>query len=118
LGRSSSLSSQILDFHEKQIIFYLFFYSRSDECSAEKIVYLDSAWKETTKDKAAFFKPIPILLNDSIEFERVYFINGKLRYQGYSLVKKDYKEYIGSRYWYNENGFDSNLIIQALILKI
>jgi len=74
----------------------------------KKIAYLDRAWKETTKDKAVFFKPIPVLLNDSIEFERVYFISGKLRYQGYSLVKKDYKEYIGSRYWYNENGFDAD----------
>ncbi|AYZ11831.1 hypothetical protein EGY05_07805 [Chryseobacterium arthrosphaerae] len=73
----------------------------------KKTTYFDKSWKETTKDKAAFYRPAPVILNDSIEFIRDYFINGKLQYQGYSLKKENDKKSIGSEYWYDEKGFDN-----------
>ncbi|MEG0926730.1 hypothetical protein [Chryseobacterium sp.] len=72
----------------------------------KKMTYFDKEWKETTKDKAVFYRPTPVVLNDSIEFTRDYFINGKLQYQGYSLKKKNNN--IGSEYWYDENGLDKS----------
>ncbi|WP_241286196.1 hypothetical protein [Chryseobacterium arthrosphaerae] len=73
----------------------------------KKTTYFDKSWKETTKDKAAFYRPAPVILNDSIEFIRDYFINGKLQYQGYSLKKENDKKSIGSEYWYDEKGLDN-----------
>jgi hypothetical protein len=91
---------------KNKLSFFPFFAIVLVSSQQSKTTYFDRSWKETTKDNAVFYRPAPIILNDSIEFIRDYFIDGKLQYQGYSLKKKGYKKNIGSEYWYNENGFD------------
>ncbi len=84
----------------------------------KKMTYFDKSWKETTKDNTAFYRPAPVVLNDSIEFIRDYFINGKLQYQGYSLKKENYKKVLVQNTGITKKGLTTVQNILKIVLKM
>ncbi|MFW2136887.1 toxin-antitoxin system YwqK family antitoxin [Chryseobacterium sp. TY4] len=76
--------------------------------SQEKNKYFDAAWKETTKTKATFYRPLPLPKIGNLELLRDYYSNGKiLQMQAYYADGVE-KNYVGDVYWYNPNGNDNS----------
>lgn len=72
--------------------------------SQEKNQYFDQNWKPATKDKAKFYRPLPLKKFGTLELVRDYYYATKsLQMQAYILNSDDYN-YAGEVYWYNEDG--------------
>lgn len=79
------------------------FYSHSQN---KQTIYFDKDWKQCSKEKAAFFRPMPLLSSGNYELVRDYYINGNLQMQGYSLKNND-KKYIIDIYYYDDKNAES-----------
>ncbi len=85
------------------IVIFFNFYSYSQN---KQTIYFDKDWKECSKEKAAFFRPMPLLSSGNHELVRDYYINGNLQMQGYSLKNND-KKYIIDIYYYDDKNTES-----------
>ena len=83
------------------ILFNFYSYSQNSQT-----IYFDKDWKECSKEKAAFFRPMPLLSSGNYELVRDYYINGNLQMQGYSLKNND-KKYIIDIYYYDDKNTES-----------
>lgn len=91
---------------KKNFIYYffsLFFFCSNAQ---EKKTYLDENWKETTKENAKFYRIQKNTANDSIVYNKDFYINGNLQNEWHSL-KNNIQQCIGSSFGYDENGNDS-----------
>lgn len=76
--------------------------------SQQNTLYFDQQWKPTTKDKAAFSRPMPLPKSGTLELLRDYYYpSGKLQMQGYFQNGIE-RNYVGDIYWYNEDGSDKS----------
>ncbi len=86
----------------KKILLSLFiFLSYCIYSQSKDVIYYDKDWKETSKENAAFFRPLPMNVVGKYQLIRDYFIKGNLQMQGYSL-KNNEKELIGDVSYYDE----------------
>ena len=70
----------------------------------DKIVYLDSLWKETTKEKHIYYRVVKDYYLEKSEYQfEDYFKSGKIQMEGISETK-DYLSEKGSFKYYYENG--------------
>ncbi|WP_164111328.1 MULTISPECIES: hypothetical protein [Sphingobacterium] len=75
---------------------------------AQDTLYFDKDWKETKKGGHTYYRPLPMRKVGELLFLQDYYRNGLLQMQGY--VRADNPEsYVGDAYWYDENGFDSDI---------
>ncbi|SKC10320.1 Antitoxin component YwqK of the YwqJK toxin-antitoxin module [Sphingobacterium nematocida] len=75
---------------------------------AQDTLYFDKDWKETTKEKHLYYRPLPMRKIGELLLMQDYYRNGQLQMQGY--VRADNPEsYVGDAYWYDEQGFDSDM---------
>ncbi|MEL6916670.1 MAG: hypothetical protein AAFO99_02965, partial [Bacteroidota bacterium] len=66
-------------------------------------VYFDKYWNKTVKDKAFFYRPIPLKKQGDLYVIKDYFVGGRIQMEGFSLsVDKDVFE--GKAIWYYESG--------------
>jgi len=72
---------------------------------AQNAIYYDKAWKETTKEKSTYYRPLPFKKFGELVLVKDYYNSGQLQFQGYFYEGDDTK-YVGDAYWYDENGFD------------
>lgn len=69
--------------------------------------YFDKDWKKTSKEKASFYRIIPLKKAGNLNLIEDFYINKTPQFQGYSL-QNDENSYVGDIVWYDENGFDSS----------
>lgn len=68
---------------------------------SKEIIYFNKDWKETTKENAAFYRPLPMSVVGKYQLVRDYYINGNLQMQGYSFIDND-KKIVGDVSYYDE----------------
>ena len=73
---------------------------------SQDTIYFDKDWKETTKAKSSFYRPLPLKKYGELVLLKDYYNNGQLQFQGY-IYPKDENKYVGDVFWYDENGFDN-----------
>ncbi|MDR0228618.1 MAG: hypothetical protein LBI72_06095 [Flavobacteriaceae bacterium] len=86
------------------LLFCLLFVSSS---FAQSVIYYDKDWKETTKEKHAYYRPLPLKKVGELIYIKDYYKNGQLQYQGYSYAD-DENARVGDIFWYTEEGYDSS----------
>ncbi len=89
----------------KLILFFLLFSKiLSAQSGNDKIVYLDSLWKETSKDKHFYYRIIKDYYSEKPEYRfETYYKSGKMEIEGNSEIK-DYFLRIGLIKEYYESG--------------
>ncbi|WP_264520477.1 energy transducer TonB [Flavobacterium sp. N1994] len=89
----------------KFIVFFLLFSKLLlAQSENDKIVYLDSLWKETTKEKQVYYRIIKDYYSEKTEYRfETYYKSGKIEIEGNSEIK-DYFLRIGLIKEYYENG--------------
>jgi antitoxin component YwqK of YwqJK toxin-antitoxin module len=89
----------------KIILFFLLLSKMiSAQSGNDKIVYLDSLWKETTKEKQFYYRIIKDYYSEKHEYRfETYFKSGKIQMEGNSEIK-DYFLRIGLIKEYYESG--------------
>ena len=73
---------------------------------SQDTIYFDKDWKETTKTKSSFYRPLPLKKYGELVLLKDYYKNGQLQFQGY-IYPNDERKYVGDVFWYDENGFDN-----------
>ncbi len=66
-------------------------------------IYYDIYWKNTSKEKAEFFRPYPLKKEQDLYIVKDYFIDGTLQMKGHSNDKEG-ELFEGKVVWYYENG--------------
>ena len=72
--------------------------------SAQEIIWFDSNWNQTVKDKAVYYRPVP--KKEGNKFLLIdYYMNGTKQMEGYSLTNTiDKEKFVGLVKYYFENG--------------
>ena len=92
----------------KAISFILLTILTAHIAQGQDTLYFDEDWQETTKDKHAYYRPLPLKKEGELLLLRDYYKGGQLQMQGY--IRTDNPEiHVGDTYWYDEKGFDSSL---------
>jgi antitoxin component YwqK of YwqJK toxin-antitoxin module len=76
--------------------------SYSTLCAQNDTIWFDQNWLITTKDKADFFRPAPLQIDNGFLFQDFY-SSGSLQMRGTSLSSEE-EVYEGEIKWYFENG--------------
>lgn len=82
--------------------FLIFLFSYSALSAQNDTIWFDQNWLITSKDKADFYRPQPIQVENGFLFQDFY-TSGSLQMRGTSLSSKD-EDYHGEIIWYFENG--------------
>lgn len=89
-----------MKFFATLLIFTLSFSITAQE---KDTIFYNKYWRKTTKDKAFFYRPLPLQKEGNLFVLKDYYIDGKLQMKAYSSSnKKDIFE--GKTTWYYENG--------------
>lgn len=72
---------------------------------AQDTLYFDADWKESSREKHAYYRLLPMKKVGKLLFIQDFYKNGNLQMQGYALAS-DEASYVGDAYWYDENGYD------------
>lgn len=84
------------------VLFFQTVFSQNSET-----IYYNKDWEVTNKDKALFYRLMPLKELGELILIRDFYINGTPQFEGYAL-KKDENAYVGDIIWYDENGNDDN----------
>jgi len=66
-------------------------------------IYYDTYWDKTKKDKAVYYRPLPLKKQDGLYVVKDYFINGNLQMEAFSTSLKN-DVFQGDVIWYYDNG--------------
>lgn len=66
-------------------------------------IYYDANWEETIKEKAHFYRPMPLKEKEDLVLIKDYYINGNIQMEGWAK-KDDERVFEGTIKWYYENG--------------
>jgi len=73
---------------------------------AQDTLYFDRDWKPSTREKHAFYRPLPLRQVGELLYVQDFYKNGNLQMQGY-VSATDETIAVGDTYWYDEEGFDN-----------
>ncbi|MFV0304878.1 MAG: toxin-antitoxin system YwqK family antitoxin [Moheibacter sp.] len=92
----------------KYILLSFIFFLSTILFSQENTIYFDVKWKETSKNKAIYYRPLPLPQLENLSFLRDYYSkNNNLQMQGYYADGIE-NNYVGDLFWYDENGDESS----------
>ncbi len=84
------------------ILIFLFI-SHYASSQVKKIVFFDKEWNETTKDKAFYYRSLPLETKNNLILIKDYYISGKPQMIGWA--DKDNEDFLqGEVKWFYENG--------------
>ncbi len=87
----------------KKIILILFLSIVTNLVAQKDTLYFNSAWNETTKTEAEFYRPLPLKKVEDLYQIKDYYINGNLQMEGHwSDIENEILQ--GKVSWYYENG--------------
>lgn len=73
--------------------------------SAQKdTIFYNKNWKETTKQKAHFFRPLPLQEQGDLSLIKDYYMDGTLQFEAWSTTNDLEKSYDGKVVYYYPNG--------------
>jgi antitoxin component YwqK of YwqJK toxin-antitoxin module len=90
-------------------IFFLaaFLYGHMLLCQNSDPIYYNKDWEVTTKDKASFYRLMPLKQIGELVLLQDFYSNGTPQFEGY-VLKSNEDAYVGDVVWYDEKGNDSN----------
>lgn len=72
----------------------------------KEVIYYDQNWQETTKEKASFYRNVPLEEKDGMVLIKDYYISGAIQMTGWAQ-KDDENSFEGTVTWFSENGTPS-----------
>jgi antitoxin component YwqK of YwqJK toxin-antitoxin module len=92
---------------KKIVLLAAFLYGHMLLCQNLDPIYYNKDWEVTTKDKASFYRLMPLKQIGELVLLQDFYINGTPQFEGY-VLKSNEDAYIGDVVWYDEEGNDSN----------
>lgn len=90
-------------FQIKTILFFLLLSSISLAQQKKDTIYYDKQWYTTTKNKAVYFRVLPLMEKNELYEVKDYYINGQIQMNAYSSSKEN-DVFEGKATWYFSNG--------------
>ncbi|WP_159090692.1 toxin-antitoxin system YwqK family antitoxin [Aquimarina aquimarini] len=72
--------------------------------SQNDTIFYNKKWKETTKDQADFYRPLPLQQKGENSLIKDYYIDGSLQFEGWSKTSDLDDSYVGKVVWFYSNG--------------
>lgn len=92
---------------KKNVLFAAFLYGHMLLCQNSDPIYYNKDWEVTTKDKASFYRLMPLKQIGELVLLQDFYSNGTPQFEGY-VLKSNEDAYVGDVVWYDEKGNDSN----------
>lgn len=92
---------------KKIVLLAAFLYGHMLLCQNSDPVYYNKDWKVTTKDKASFYRLMPLKQIGELVLLQDFYSNGTPQFEGY-VLKSNEDAYVGDVIWYDEEGNNSS----------
>lgn len=92
---------------KKIVLLAAFLYGHILLCQNSDPIYYNKDWEVTTKDKASFYRLMPLKQIGELVLLQDFYSNGTPQFEGY-VLKSNEDAYVGDVIWYDEEGKDSS----------
>lgn len=92
---------------KKIFLLAAFLYGHMLLCQNSDPIYNNKDWEVTTKDKASFYRLMPLKQIGELVLLQDFYSNGRPQFEGY-VLKSNEDAYVGDVVWYDEEGNDSS----------
>ncbi len=101
------------------LVFILLIFNKMSFSQVKDTVYFNSKWEKTTKNKASFYRNIPLEQKEDLVLIKNYYISGSIQFIGWAK-QRDTNIFEGEVKWFYDNGNLSkvaNYIVDNVIVN-